>query len=201
MIDVIEHLQGYRVMINDALSKIDTEKVALVTKELLSAMQAGLPIYVCGNGGSAAISQHFACDHAKGVHTDCKKDFQWGPNVVSLSTNVPMITAIANDMDYASIFSEQLKYVKNEGVLVAISSSGNSPNIVKAIVEANAKKMVTIAFTGFDGGLAHQIANIGINVPINNYGVVEDVHQMLMHVMSQTFRINQTNKDLETLKL
>lgn len=200
MININEHVFAYTTMLVDGISKIDRSTLDSVYKVIQEAMEAGLPIYVCGNGGSAAIAQHFACDHSKGVHSDCNVKLQ--PNVISLSTNVPLITAIANDLDYSEVYAHQLDFLpEDEGILIAISSSGNSPNIVKAIERARKRGMVTIAFTGFDGGIASQIAHASVHVPVHNYGVVEDIHQMIMHCLAQALRMNNTEKSLEKLKL
>lgn len=199
MIDINEHILGYTIQLADAMSKVDRSKMSRLYNALEAIVEAGMPVYVCGNGGSAAIAQHFACDHAKGVHGDCD---HFHPNIISLSTNVPMITAIGNDIDFSEVFAHQLNFVpEKEGVLIAISSSGNSPNIIKAIKKAEQRGLATISFTGFDGGEAAKIADLNIHVPAHNYGIVEDIHQMLMHCLAQTLRMNNTKKPLETLKL
>lgn len=198
MIDVNQHMYGYTTMLVQAISEIDREALDRACNSIEMAMEAQIPIYVIGNGGSAAISQHFACDHSKGIYTDCSMR----PNVISLATNVPLITAIANDISYDEVFAQQLEYVpEGEGLLIAISSSGNSPNIVKAIERAKARKIPSISFTGFTGGLARQLATMNVHVNCSNYGVVEDAHQMIMHVIAQTIRMNKTTKRLENLKL
>lgn len=111
------------------------------------------------------------------------------PRVNSLSATVELITAIANDIGVGDVFSFQLSSMAKEGdVLIAISSSGSSPNIVKAIRQARALKMATIAMTGFSGGEAAQLADISLHVQADNYGLVEDVHQSLMHILAQYLR-------------
>lgn len=200
MININEHVYAYTTMLVDGLSKVNREDMDVLYSTLQEAMKNGLPIYVCGNGGSAAIAQHFACDHSKGVHGDCTPRLM--PNVTSLSTNVPLITAIANDIDFTEIYAHQIDFLpEEEGVLIAVSSSGNSPNIVKALERAKKRGMATVSFTGFDGGKAAEIAHINIHVPIHNYGVVEDAHQMIMHCLSQALRMNNTDKKIESLKL
>lgn len=158
------------------------------------------PVYVCGNGGSAAISQHFACDHAKGVYQDCGN--KQNTNFISLSTNASLLTAIGNDIGFDEVFAHQLDFIPTDGgVLVAISSSGQSPNIIKAIERAKQRGMFTIAMTGFTGGLAKEKADLCLHVDSHNYGIVEDCHQILMHVMAQSIRMRYTSKPLETLRL
>ena len=167
---------------------------------LLDAYLNKIPVYVIGNGGSASLSQHFSCDHTKGV---CH-DTEIKSNVISLASNIALMTAIANDYSYDEVFSKQIEYENNIGsqhLLVAISASGNSPNIIKALETAGSFDWSTISFVGFDGGriLKDNLSNITIHVPVNNYGMVEDIHQMLMHSISQ--RIRSQHNVLGNLKL
>jgi len=141
-------------------------------------------IYTIGNGASASIAQHWACDYTKG----CKKG-GLRPRVISLAANIPLMTAISNDISYDDVYSFQLDALGQEGdVLVAISSSGNSPNVVKAIETAKSLKMKTIALTGFDGGKARELADISLHVDINEYEAAEDVHQAIMHMIAKYMR-------------
>ena len=141
-------------------------------------------IYVCGNGGSAAIANHLVCDCQKGISTNT----MLYPKIVSLSSNVPIITAIANDIGYESVFSHQLNNFLEEGdVLLTISSSGNSPNIKKAIQTAKNNNVSVISFCGFSGGASLE-SEVAVHVKENNYGIVEDCHQMIMHMIAQNIR-------------
>jgi D-sedoheptulose 7-phosphate isomerase/D-glycero-D-manno-heptose 1,7-bisphosphate phosphatase len=122
------------------------------------------------------------------------------PQVQSLSSNMSLLTAIANDIGYEKVFSYQLNMKANEGdVLVVVSSSGNSLNIIDALRCAKLKKLSTIALVGFDGGQALNLADIGLHVKNNNYGVVEDAHQAIMHIMAQAIRLSYLNSN--TIKL
>jgi D-sedoheptulose 7-phosphate isomerase len=142
-------------------------------------------IFSCGNGGSAAIANHLVCDCMKGIRTNSTLH----PRVHSLSATVETITAIGNDIGYEEIFAFQLASLGKSGdVLVAISSSGDSPNIVNALTKAREMNISTIAMTGFSGGRASVLAEIGLHVDANNYGIVEDVHQSLMHILAQYLR-------------
>lgn len=143
-------------------------------------------IYSLGNGGSASIANHLQCDFGKGISTGTTLM----PNIVSLSSEVSTITAIANDIGYDESYSFQLKNYLNHGDLViAISSSGNSQNIVKALqLSKKFQGVKSILFSGFEGGSASQFADINIYFPIKNYGVVEDLHQMTMHIIAQYLR-------------
>lgn len=176
-----------------AARTIDTVEVERAATLLLHAYRAGAAVFACGNGGSAAIANHLQCDHLKGVRT--RTDLM--PRVVSLSSNVELITAVANDMAYQDIFTYQLQSQSRPGdVLVAISSSGRSPNIVQALAWAGDHDVHTIAFTGFDGGEARQLADVVVHVDCCNYGVVEDLHQSVMHSLAQYIRQSCMAADL-----
>jgi D-sedoheptulose 7-phosphate isomerase len=142
-------------------------------------------VYSCGNGGSAAIANHLVCDHCKLVQTDTPLR----PRVVSLSSTVEMITAIGNDISYDEIFLYQLRSLARSGdALITISSSGNSENIVRAATWAKANGIPVISLTGFSGGRSAAIADVSLHVAAENYGVVEDVHQSIMHILAQYLR-------------
>ena len=152
---------------------------------LLKAYAGGARMFSCGNGGSASIANHVQCDHLKSVRTETDLT----PQVLSLSTNVELLTAIANDLGYENIFAYQLQSQSSPGdVLVAVSASGRSPNIVRALTWARDHGLRTIAVTGFDGGAARAVAEVSIHVECTNYGIVEDLHQGVMHVLAQYIR-------------
>ena len=178
---------NYRKMLNDALDTVDTEWLEMMKDEILRMARDGHPLLVCGNGGSAAIAEHMSCDHTKGVCVDTNLS----PYVISLSSNMALTSAISNDMNYHEIFSKQIEWFNapNAGLLV-ISSSGNSPNILKAVIAAKKRNMTTMALLGFDGGAAKDLAHISVHVNYKNYGVVEDCHQIIMHSIAQHIRSN-----------
>ena len=159
---------------------------------LLEAYTRGAGVFSCGNGGSASIANHLQCDHVKGVRTTT----DLAPRVVSLSTNVELLTAIANDMAYEDVFAYQLQSQSGPGdVLIAVSSSGRSPNIVRALTWARDHGLRTIALTGFDGGDARTVAEVTIHVDCTNYGIVEDLHQAIMHALAQYIRQSRMTAD------
>lgn len=159
------------------------EKAAEILRD---AVLNGQTIYACGNGGSAAISNHLLCDFSKGLHVHTNLH----PKVVSLSSHVEVITAIGNDMEFAEIFALQLRIAARPGdVLLSISSSGNSENIVRAVQWAKDNGLRTIAMTGFSGGRSAGLADANLHVASDNYGVVEDLHQSIMHVLAQFLRM------------
>jgi D-sedoheptulose 7-phosphate isomerase/D-glycero-D-manno-heptose 1,7-bisphosphate phosphatase len=168
-----------------AARTIDWLEVERASAMLAAAYTRGNHVYSCGNGGSAAIANHLQCDHVKGVRTGTDLT----PRVVSLSSNVELLTAISNDIGYEDVFSYQLQSQAKPGdVLIAISSSGRSPNIVRALSWARENGLRSIALTGFGGGNARAIAEVAIHVDCTNYGVVEDLHQAAMHAMAQYIR-------------
>ena len=181
-----EFLRDYSSEITKGFESINIEEIEKIAKLINNTIKQGHTIFSCGNGGSSAISEHFVCDFLKGasLDTDIK------PIIHSLSSNTPTLTAISNDMDYSNIFSFQLEsYGKPGDVLISISSSGNSENIIEAIKLAKKKKLISISFLGFDGGKAKKISDFSIHVESENYGVSEDIHHSLMHILAQYIRL------------
>lgn len=168
-----------------ASASVDRGRIEAAADLLTRAYTAGGTVFACGNGGSAAISNHLHCDHLKGIQTDTKLR----PKVVSLSANIETITAIANDISYADVFAYQLRLGARPGdILITISASGDSENIVRAATAARDAGVPVIAMTGFEGGRSAKLADIHLHVAAQNYGVVEDAHQALMHVLAQYLR-------------
>jgi phosphoheptose isomerase len=159
---------------------------------LLEAYASGARVFSCGNGGSAAIANHMQCDHVKTVRTTTDLT----PSVVSLSADVELLTAVANDTGYENVFVYQLQSQSRPGdVLVAVSSSGRSPNIVRALTWARRHGLRTIALTGFDGGAAKTLAEAAIHIDCANYGIIEDLHQAIMHALAQYIRQSRMTAD------
>jgi D-sedoheptulose 7-phosphate isomerase/D-glycero-D-manno-heptose 1,7-bisphosphate phosphatase len=168
-----------------ALGTVDMAEVARAAEVLNAAHDRGASIFACGNGGSASIANHLQCDHVKGVRTGTGLITR----VFSLSTNVELFSAIANDIGYDMVFEYQLESLaRTADVLIAISSSGRSPNVVRAVEWGNEHGMPTIALTGFSGGRAKELASVSIHVQSDNYGIVEDAHQACMHLLAQYVR-------------
>lgn len=168
-----------------AAATIDGAAVSAAGALIAERVQTGGRIYSCGNGGSAAIANHLVCDCLKGIRTDTALR----PKVYSLSTTVELITAIVNDIGSEEMFSFQLESLGEAGdLLIAISSSGSSANIVRTIELAKRMGIRTIAMTGFAGAPSRQLADVSLHVDCDNYGVVEDLHQSLMHILAQYTR-------------
>jgi phosphoheptose isomerase len=180
-----EYLTAYAAQVTAALASVDRGHLDRAAALLAACLERDGTIFACGNGGSAAIANHLGCDHQKGIHTGTHHR----PRVVSLSSNVAVITAVSNDIGYADCFAHPLSLHGRPGdLLITISSSGNSENIVRALEAAGTLRMTRIAFTGFNGGRSRQMADASIHVDAHNYGVVEDVHQSCMHVLAQFVR-------------
>jgi len=188
----------YRNSVSAGLDSVDIQALTDTFNVIVECIKKGNTLLVCGNGGSAAIAEHFTCDHSKGVQSNTNLY----PKFISLTSNVSLLTAYANDYGYEHVFSSQLKHLGKQGdCLICISSSGNSPNIINALEVANELGINTISFTGFTGGRAKDISKINLHINSNNYGVVEDCHQILMHNLAQYIRTIYTNTDLMDVKL
>ncbi len=176
------HVEGYLGALSTALLSIDWRQLNLAITEIESARLRSARLWVAGNGGSAAIADHLLCDWVKGTFTSSQPPIR----VHSLVSSTALFTACANDFGYEASFSRQIEMEAQPGdVLICISASGNSANILAALRVANAMALKTIAFTGFGGGEAAKLADINLHVAAHNYGVVEDCHQILMHNIAQ----------------
>jgi len=154
---------------------------------LHGAFEAGATIFLIGNGGSAAAASHFGQDLAKGTLSSMQAERRF--RVVPLTDNIGYITALANDEGYESIFEQQLRNLGRAGdLLVAISGSGNSPNVLRAVEYANASGMKTIGVTGFDGGRLRELANESVHIPIDDMGMTEALHGVVFHIAMARLR-------------
>lgn len=173
-----EFFHSYRKKLADALASVDVAELGRAER----ALAYSNTVLVGGNGGSAAISNHLCCDMSKGTYPNPRI------RTVSLSSNTPLITAIANDLGYEETLVRQLEYYHPQDpndVVILISSSGNSPNIVKAAEWCKAHGPCVIGFTGFSGGKLSELADINLHVESDRYGVIEDSHQALMHCLAE----------------
>lgn len=178
-----EYAGRYASYIADLLDQLDYHAIDRVGHLFEAARLQGRTIFIAGNGGSASTASHFACDLAFGPRTHGGKAYR----VISLADNHALLTAAGNDLGYESVFSEQLKTLLAPGdVVLAISASGNSPNILDAVAYANQVGAITIGLTGFDGGRLRHLTreHIHIPTPAGDYGPVEDLHLMVNHLIS-----------------
>ncbi len=142
-------------------------------------------VFIVGNGGSAATASHMANDLMLGVAKEGGRGFR----AIALTDSVPLMTAIANDTGYDNVFTAQLRALGRPGdVLIAISGSGKSPNVVEAVKVAREIGIMTVGFLGMGGGQLRELVDAAIVVPSNDYGLIEDIHLMLDHLMTAYFR-------------
>jgi histidinol-phosphate phosphatase family protein len=175
-----------------AFASVDPSRIVAAADILSDAYDRDAAVFACGNGGSASIANHLQCDHVKCV----RNGTDLTTRVFSLSTNVELLSAIANDLSYEMVFKYQLQSFARAGdVLLAVSSSGRSPNIVRALEWANEHGMRTIALTGFSGGEARELAMASVHVESDNYGIIEDAHQACMHLLAQYVRQSRMTPD------
>ena len=180
--DLQPFLQQYYEDFARSLLAFDKSPLTDILAVFDQVTAAGGTVWVAGNGGSAAISDHTVCDCSKGTYVEGQSPFR----TISLTSNVAMLTALGNDLSYDDVFSEPLKYyLKPEDAVLLVSSSGNSPNVVKACEYANTKGVPTIAFVGFKGGRLKETAQHVVHIAVENYGIVEDSHQSLIHALTQ----------------
>jgi D-sedoheptulose 7-phosphate isomerase len=175
-------IKKYIENLSDILKNIDTDVVLQIKNSLDSTIKNNSKIYIIGNGGSAATASHMANDLTVGLKLRDIRNF----DVESLSDNSSVCTAIANDIGYENIFYAQIKNkINKDDVLIAISCSGNSANILKAVEYAITQGTTIIGLTGFDGGKLKELSNISFHVdtPKGEYGLVEDAHMILDHMI------------------
>ncbi|HEY7306758.1 MAG TPA: SIS domain-containing protein [Bryobacteraceae bacterium] len=174
----------YKSNVLQALDTVDLDAVGRAIEILAAARDANGHIFVCGNGGSASTASHFVCDMVKGASFNRKSRFR----IMALTDSLPTITAYSNDVSYECVFAEQLKNFAQRGdVLMAISGSGNSPNVICAMEYANSIGCTTIALTGRDGGKLGPLANLQIRVAEPHMGRIEDGHMIVCHMLCYYF--------------
>lgn len=180
MEDYREKINQYVSMEKEVLDSLSADDINEVMNILENARIGRKRIFICGNGGSASTASHLECDFNKGISYNQEVKY----DIECLSDNVPMIMAIANDIGYDDIFVVPLKNKLKKGdILIGISGSGNSRNVLKAFEYANELGVDTVAFTGYGGGELRRIAKYNIHVPVDNMQIVEDVHLILNHMM------------------
>jgi D-sedoheptulose 7-phosphate isomerase len=178
------YVRQYAHDLQDALEQLPDSLLEAASEVITTAVREGRRVFVAGNGGSAAIAEHLCCDWTKGTHSPGLPPLR----TQSLASNVALLTAIGNDFGYDAVFSRQLEMLGSAGdVLLVISSSGNSPNILAVVDTAKAMGITTVALTGFTGGALAARADVCLHIPYSNYGLVEDCHQILMHTFAQLF--------------
>lgn len=178
----------YKSKIKEALDLFEFDEEILGV--LRDSIKKNQKIFVAGNGGSAAIALHYVCDLSKGANRDWKSN----PDrfkAICLSENISYMTAISNDTDYSQIFKEQLiNLASPKDILILISSSGNSPNIIKAAKYAKEHDLIVVGITGFNGGKLKETADYNAHIKADDYEVCEDIHTVFGHFL--TFYLRET---------
>src|SRR5580692_12384927 len=174
----------YQTDVVEALNTVDLGRVQQAIDLLSETRDQGRHIFVCGNGGSASTASHFLCDMVKGASFNRPARFR----IMALTDSLPTLTAYSNDVHYECVFVEQLKNFAQPGdVVMAISGSGNSPNVLRAVEYGNSIGCRTIALTGRDGGKLGPLAQLNIQVPVPHMGRIEDAHMIICHMIAYHF--------------
>lgn len=182
---IAQALRGYVEEAVTAVDGLPLDALVRVARELLRAREEGAIVYIVGNGGSAATASHMATDLAKTASVDGRP----GLRTVAIADNTALVTAWANDACYEEVFAAPLRHLVRAGdVLIAISASGNSPNIVRAVEAARETGALTVGLLGFGGGLAKERVDICVLVPSHDYGPVEDAHLAIGHALTAALR-------------
>lgn len=180
----MSYTEHYKSELLKALETIDLSRVEQAIEWFREARAAGRQIFVCGNGGSAATASHFVTDLLKGASYNRPARFR----ILALTDSLPTLSAYANDLSYECVFVEQLKNFAQPGDLVmGISGSGNSPNVLRAVEYGNAIGCRTLALTGRDGGALGPMAQLHIPVPVQHMGRIEDAHMVICHMVGYFF--------------
>ena len=182
---MMQLIQNYISTLQLTMDQLPRQSIADVIAVLQLARMRGSQVFILGNGGSASTASHFACDLAKNTRQEGLPHFR----VIGLTDNMAMFSALANDEGYENVFSEQLaSLVRSGDIVIAISASGNSENVIRAAEIAHRLEATVIGFTGFDGGRLGQLANINIHVNSNIIEHVEDMHLMLEHLIVSSIK-------------
>jgi D-sedoheptulose 7-phosphate isomerase len=193
MVNIKDFTKDYLAGLKDVLDRFDYDGFEKTVKLILSAYENETHIFVMGNGGSGSTASHFACDINKGCCIDLDKKFK----MICLNDNVPTILALSNDLSYESVFVEQMKNFYNPGDLViGISGSGNSENVLRAIQYAKENNGRTIGFSGYSGGKLADMVDVPIVAKVDDMQKVEDVHMIIVHmIMQAVYKTLNTDQD------
>ena len=178
-------VKSYITELEQTLDQLSEEPILEVIRILHEARKQKRQIFIMGNGGSASTATHFVCDLAKNTRMESWPHFR----VIGLTDNMAMFSALANDEGYSNVFVQQLEiYLQPEDIVIAISASGNSSNVLKAVEYARQARAQTIGFTGFDGGKLGEMVDINLHTPSSRIEQVEDIHLMLEHLICKALR-------------
>lgn len=184
----MSNLKSYLQKVSQTALSINVSKLEEIEKIIYHKIIKKNKIFICGNGGSASIANHFLCDFNKGIKMSSNHRLK--PKIISLSDNLEIILAIANDISFKKIFTYQLENYYSKGdVVITLSCSGSSENILDVLDFCKKKNIFTISFTGFASKKIQKKSNINIDINVKNYGISEDFFQIIMHMISQNIRI------------
>lgn len=190
----MEQIRSYIATLRETLDRLPVDRIAQVVDALQNARLNGRQVFIMGNGGSASTASHFVCDLAKNTRIPDLPHFR----VIGLTDNMAIFSAYANDEGYENVFAAQLaNLIEADDVVIAISASGNSVNVIKAVEEARSRNALTIGFTGFDGGRLASLVEIQLHVESHIIEHVEDIHLMLEHMIVKT--IKDSTRDVMVL--
>jgi len=180
--DFKEKIAEYFSKLKNTIDKVSIDDINTLMNLLVKVKDTGNTIFIMGNGGSSATASHFVCDFNKGVSHGMEKKFKF----ISLNDNIPTLMAYGNDISFEDIFVHQLKnYFQKGDVVIGISGSGNSMNVVKALEYANTNNGISVGLTGYSGGKVKKIAKYNVNIRVDDMQITEDLHMVLDHCMMQ----------------
>lgn len=201
MIDIKNIAKDYLSQLKTAADKISLDEIQKIVDVLLKAYKKDKTVFILGNGGAASTASHMACDLGKGtlknVYSQREKRFR----VISLTDNVATMTAFANDLSFDDMFVQQLHNLVREGdVVIGISGSGNTPNIIKALMYAKQEGATTIGLLGYHtGGKAKEFVDYDITIQSNSYGIIEDLHLTLDHILTTCLSYAKEHTDSKAI--
>ena len=175
-----ELLDAYRAELIEHINRVDAKQFQAFIKILLNAYREDKQVFIMGNGGSAATANHFVCDFGKNAVQGDKRRFR----ILSVCDNIEKITALGNDFSFDEIFRQQLINLMNDGdALIAISASGNSPDLVRALEYANERHAHIVSLAGFQGGKIKELSEVCMVAEMSSYERIEDMHLMILHMV------------------
>lgn len=184
MIDYKAEISTYLEQEIRTIQNLDVEQINRALNLLLTAFENGNTVYIFGNGGSSATASHYQNDFNKGVSEHTEKKF----NFLCLNDNVATVMAVANDIGFEEVFRFQLRgHIKPDDLVVAISGSGNSRNVINAVEYAREQGCKVIGLTGFDGGKLKGLSDVSLHAPVNSMQITEDIHMIFDHLMMSVF--------------
>lgn len=187
MMDYTQEITAYFDRLKVTIDKISKSDLSDLMNVLVDAKESGKQIFIMGNGGSFATASHYVCDFNKGISMNQDKKFKF----ICLNDNIPSLMAYANDLSFEDIFVEQLKNFYQKGdIVIGISGSGNSMNVLKAIDYANENGGVTVGLTGYSGGQLIEMVQHNVHIPIDDMQIAEDLHMVLDHCMMKILSNN-----------